>query len=381
MLVAGAGLSVAVDPGLAAREASAGALGRAGLARADAALVFATPAHAGGLGPLLAAAGKALGTPAAAGFMARTVHALGQEERDRPAVAVLALGGVTGQALLVDPVRGGEEALGAEIAACLDGGPGGRDLVVLFFDPATLTKAPFLEGLARALGPATLVGAGAEATAAHATVWAAGRRAEGGLAALLVRAPRQPRVAVVPSYRRIGSPLAVTRSSGHWILALDGRPALDVYRAAARGRLADDLPRAARVVLLALERTVGHGHWVARSPVGFDARRRALALPEALRPGQRLALVLRDADAARAELADALEACAATAPAAALHLGCAAGGSELFGFAGLEAAYLERAFGKAAVVGASGTCQVAAQSGRPELLTYTGVLALLDPDA
>ena len=46
----------------------------------------------------------------------------------------------------------------------------------------------------------------------------------------------------------------MTRVRGNWILELDGRPALDVYREAAREPLAADLRRAAAHLLLALPR-------------------------------------------------------------------------------------------------------------------------------
>ncbi len=45
---------------------------------------------------------------------------------------------------------------------------------------------------------------------------------------------------------------------------------------------------------------------------------------------------------------------------------------------GLEAAYLESAFGSAPLAGMFGSCEIGPIGGRTELLTYTGVLALLD---
>jgi small ligand-binding sensory domain FIST len=45
---------------------------------------------------------------------------------------------------------------------------------------------------------------------------------------------------------------------------------------------------------------------------------------------------------------------------------------------GLEAAYLENSFRKTPIAGMFGSCEIGPIAGRPELLTYTGVLALVE---
>jgi small ligand-binding sensory domain FIST len=45
---------------------------------------------------------------------------------------------------------------------------------------------------------------------------------------------------------------------------------------------------------------------------------------------------------------------------------------------GLEAAYLERFFGSAPIAGMFGSCEIGPIGGGSELLTHTGVLALID---
>ena len=66
-------------------------------------------------------------------------------------------------------------------------------------------------------------------------------------------------------------------------------------------------------------------------------------------------------------------------PALGLYLDCSARGAAFFGVPGLEAAYLEHAFGETPVAGMFGSCEIApVGDGAPELLTYTGVLALID---
>ena len=60
-----------------------------------------------------------------------------------------------------------------------------------------------------------------------------------------------------------------------------------------------------------------------------------------------------------------------------IWLNCCARGTGFFGVPGLEAAYLEQALGSTPVAGMLGSCEIGPVAGRTELLTYTGVLALV----
>jgi len=194
--------------------------------------------------------------------------------------------------------------------------------------------------------------------------------------------------------RPITETLRVTRAEGHWILELDGRPALDVYREVARQPLAADLRRAADRLVVALprprspeERRAQPGEpagYVARNLAGFAPERRAFALVEELRPGACIRLALRDADLAREDLKRALDGmrsgeqpdCGQGA-ALGLYLSCSGRGRGLFRHAGLETAYVAQALEPAPVGGMFGAFQFGPVAGSTELLTYAGVLALL----
>ena len=68
----------------------------------------------------------------------------------------------------------------------------------------------------------------------------------------------------------------------------------------------------------------------------------------------------------------------ATQPAFGLYLNCCARGASFFGVPGLEAAYLENRFGSVPIAGMFGSCEIGPVGGLTELLTYTGVLILVD---
>jgi len=378
---AGAGISTARRGAAAGREAAEAALAAASLDRAEAALLFASADLAPEIEPLLAAAMDVLGTEDVVGATGLGVHAAGREAAS--GVAVLATSGLAARPVLVPELRGREAECAAELREAVGGKPDERDLVLLLPDVASSDPAALLARLGDDLAPATIVGAGAaRAGAAPALQWCGRSVVSGGLAGLVLRGGAAPRVGVTQSCRPVSGLLGVTRAEGHWVLELDGRPALDVYREVARGPLAADLRRAAAFLLAALPRDaaapLSPGGYLARHVAGFAEERRAFALPEPVARGQRLAFALRDAHAAREDLEAMLQGLGGARPVLGLYLDCCARGASLFGVDGLEAAYLERALPGVPVAGLLGSCEIGPVGGRTELLTYTGVLALLD---
>jgi len=387
---AGAGSSDLASARAASEAACAAALAGAGLDRADAAVLFASGPVLAEASILLETAVAALGTPAVVGGSADGLVVAGAAGGafEASGVAVLALSGLQAEPLLLAGVAGRERGAGAEILAMVGGTASDRDLVVVLPDALAIDAAALVAGLRDALGPALLTGAGA--TPGRGTPplqWCGDEVASGSVAALVLRGARPPRVGVTQSCQPVGEPCSVTRAEGHWVLELDGRPALDVYREVARGPLAADLRRAAAFLLVALPRgpeaPLKPGSYLVRHVAGFDEARRAFALPEPVAKGRRVGFVLRDPAAAREDLA-AMLAGVAVSPgcaAAGLYLDCCARGASLFGVAGLEAGYLERALPGVPVVGMLGGFEIGPIAGTPELLTYTGVLALLDDPA
>lgn len=381
MLRTGVGFSTQSDPRSAGREAAEAALAAVG--RAEAALLLATPTHASELPGLLAAVAEVLGTRALAGASFHGMLAAGREHEGGPAVAVLAESGCPAVPFLIPDLSGEEALAGEQIAALLGGAPRAEDLVIALPDPRALRPEPLLEGLARALGEATLVGAGAMGALADPPLQWCGERVESGaLAGLVLRGSKPARIGVTQACRPATELLTVTRARGNWILELDGRPALDVYREAAGGPLAADLRRAAANLLIALPRdpaeALAPGSYLVRNVAGFATSENAFAIPERLAPGRQIALAHRDPEAAREDLKAMLAGLAGGSPVGALYFDCCARGAGFFGVQDLEAAYLEQAFSPTPLLGVFGSCEIGPIAGRTELLTYTGVLALLD---
>lgn len=380
---AGVGVSTRRDAASAGAEAAECALATAGAA--DAALLFAGPGYGDELPRVLDAVAATLGTEAIVGANSHGILANGRECEGQPAVGVLALAGLETVPFLLADAAGEEEAACREIVARLGRPPGREDLVVLLPDPGTFDAAAFLPHVAEALGPARVVGAGSgDPVGGTPLQWCGRTVTSGAVAGMVIRGARPARVGVTQACRPVTELLTVTRVRGHWVLEIEGRPALEVYREVARGRLADDLSRAAAFLLAALPVAGGAltpGSYLVRHVIGFGPDENAFAIPVKLRPGDPLAFVFRDPEAAREDLKAMLDPLAGTRSTAALYFDCCARGQAFFGVSGLESAYLEQALGPVPMLGMFGSFEIGPVGAATELLTYTGVLALLEGDA
>ncbi|MEM7409890.1 MAG: FIST N-terminal domain-containing protein [Myxococcota bacterium] len=379
---AGAGFSAAPGAAEATRAACEQALGGA-IGRADAALLFAGPAHRDDADRLVATAREVLGTETIVGSLAHGVLGAGQELEGGAGVSVLAVQGLHAEPLWLADLAGHEDLAADEVRAGLTRDPRPEDLVVLIPDPRALDPDALLGAVREAAGPALVVGAGAGDPISEAPLlWSARELDVGGLAGLVLRGARRARVGVTQACRPVTELLTVTKAQGPWVLELEGRPALDAFREAAGPALADDLARAAQFTFAALPRDpaapLAPGGYLVRNIAGLAPDANAFAIPGMLEKGDSLAFVHREPETARDDLKAVLAGLAEEPPGLALYFDCCARGAGFFGVPGLEAAYLEQAFGAAPVAGMFGSCELGPIGGRPELLTYTGVVALLD---
>jgi small ligand-binding sensory domain FIST len=384
MTRAGVGLSKRIDPVQAVEEAVALALSGSG--RCDAALLFATPGHAAEMPRVLDAAAEGLSTKAVVGATAHGVIGAGEELEGGHGLVIAAFSGIAAEPFLLTDLAPEAPVVADELLVRLDGGPQPEDLVILLPDPRSVPLLAVLEDVRERLAPAAIVGAGAADPVLDQPLQWCGRQLESGaLAGVVLRGASVPRVGVTQACRPATELLTVTRAQGHWILELDGRPALEVYREAARGPLAQDLRRAANFVLAALpvdpDSALEPGSYLVRNVAGFAVEEQALAIPASVAQGDAIAFVTRDPQAARDDLKAMLDRMAAgreDGPAAGLYFDCCARGESFFGVSGLEAGYLSQALLDTPVAGMFGSCEIGPVGGRTELLTYTGVLALLD---
>jgi small ligand-binding sensory domain FIST len=383
---AGTGLSENPDAADAGREATRLALENAGVDRADFVLVFATMPHRPRFAALLAEVQRAAGTTVLSGCSGAGVIASGIEVEGGPGVAVLAVRSDRLRArALVEPA--GDDQ-GREAAAALGRAPGQAPLFVTFTDPAAVRPESLLEGLASTAPGAPAVGAAASGTQGPGgTFQFCGRNvATRSISALRLEGPLRRAVGVTQGCLPVGPPARVTRAAENVVLELDGRPALDVLRSRLPAALSESLGRLGGHLFVGLppdpaQSTIDDGEYLVRPLFAVDPARGALLLGEEVREGEPLLFVLRDGGAARDDLKAMLGRLASQAPPAdwafGLYFNCAGRGTGLYGFPGVDSAYIASQFPHLPVAGLFGNAEIAPLRGANRLFTFTGVLALV----
>ena len=131
----------------------------------------------------------------------------------------------------------------------------------------------------------------------------------------------------------------------------------------------------------AKENSVAPGHYVVRNIVGLDADNGILGVAEEVAEGEAMIFTLRDGQRARDDLNQMLQRqadkLAGRTPAFGFYFNCCARGNALYGFPGIDTAYIRQALGDFPLIGFFGGYELAPLGGANHLFAYTGVLALI----
>ncbi len=174
----------------------------------------------------------------------------------------------------------------------------------------------------------------------------------------------------------LGPVRVITEGHDHLIMAIDGRPALDVFCEDIGESLASDLKRVGNYVHVALPLAdCDRRDYLVRNLIGIDPMRRWLAVGEYIASGERLMFVRRDPASARTDLEAMLRSLARrldAPPRGSVYFSCVARGENMFGRPGEELAIIRRELGPLPLVGFA--CGGEICNGR--VYGYTGVLAV-----
>jgi small ligand-binding sensory domain FIST len=392
MIRAGAAVSEHRDGVRAAREATQRAMANAGIERADAVFLFATPEHTPRFETMLGAVSAAAGTRAISGCSGQGVICGAREVERGPAVSALVAEGpglVFETGLLPEgpPARD----VGAAVGHLVKKGqlapetPAGA-AIVLFpalkgFDPGA-----FLEGLEATGGFVPVVGGAPSGRGARASVFAGLDALEGRTGTAILRGGARLEVAVAQGCRPIGRPVVITRTaSATEILTLASRPAAELLAEAMESAGVDDSGAATQAVFAGIaidpkKHPLERGDFLVRPIVEIDPKTGAIGLGDRVAVGRTLVFQLRDREAAERDMEETLAALharlAGRAPRFALYFDCLGRGSGLFGVPDHDATAIRRRFPDLPLAGFFGNGEVAPAGGKNHLHAYTGVLAV-----
>jgi small ligand-binding sensory domain FIST len=244
---------------------------------------------------------------------------------------------------------------------------------VVHGDPQTPDMADLITDMSGRVESGYLVGG--LSSARQETVQIANEVLTGGLSGAIFASD----VLVATRHTQGCTPLAarhvVTECEDNIIVALDGRPALDVFKEDIGEVLARDLRRAAQFMHVGFPiKGSDTGDYVVRNLLGIDPKNKLIAVGEIAEPGMNLVFCKRDAQTAREDLDRMLAELKREIPAprGALYYSCLGRGENMFGTRGAELARVRSVIGDVPLVGFFCNGEIS----HDRLYGYTGVLTL-----
>ncbi|AFY69770.1 protein of unknown function DUF1745 [Thalassoporum mexicanum PCC 7367] len=197
---------------------------------------------------------------------------------------------------------------------------------------------------------------------------------------------------VAQGCRPIGEALQVSECDRNIILSLDDRPPLEALQDIVSELNERDRELAKHslfvgVVMNEFKQSTEQGDFLIRNIIGVDPKTGAIAVGDRVRPGQRIQLHLRDADASAADLEENLSRYktqvdndqTASAPTAALVFSCMGRGERLYGKPNFDSIVFAKHIGEIPVGGFFCGGEIGPVGGTTFLHGYTSVFGIFRP--
>jgi small ligand-binding sensory domain FIST len=198
----------------------------------------------------------------------------------------------------------------------------------------------------------------------------------GGMAGLMLAPQVGVATALTQGCMPIGPVRRIDEARDNVVMAIDGRPALDVFREDIGPRLAEDLRRVGGIIFAGLPVAGSDtGDYLVRNLMAIDPRQGWIVLGAEVSPGDPIVFCRRDPESARQDLARMVKQLAGRLsgpPKAGIYVSCVARGASLFGDEGVEAAVIRETLGDFPLVGFFANGEIS----RDRLYGHTGILIL-----
>jgi len=304
------------------------------------------------------------------------VLASGVEYFDEPAISVMLAALPAGEfqvfsGKLRPPPLGHRTATGAEAA----------HFAIVHGDPETDDMPELIEDMSAKVASGYLVGG--LSSSRSATFQVANDVLQGGLSGVVLSS----RIELATRLTQGCSPLRrgpgatparheVTEGERNIIVALDGRPALDVLRAELEQEGGGDFRRAAQSIHVGLPVSGSDtGDYLVRNLVGIDPKHKAIAIGAYVEPGMQVMFCRRDGASAREDLGRMLDSIAGQIdgpPKGGLYYACVGRGEHMFGRRSAELGIIRERLGDFPLAGFFCNGEIS----HDRLYGYTGVLTL-----
>jgi small ligand-binding sensory domain FIST len=239
-------------------------------------------------------------------------------------------------------------------------------------DPRGQNLPTLLQNLSEASG-LYLVGGLASSRAGHPV--AAERVGEGGLGGVIFAGAVGVATGLSQGCAPIGPVHRITEGEHNIIMAIDGRPALDVFKEEIGEVLARNLNRAAGYIFAALPvQGSDQVDYLVRNLVGIDPNKGWIAIGDLVEAGDPILFTRRDKPSAEADLDRMLERLKSRAPAprGGVYVSCVSRGPNMFGAEAAETRRILDRIGDVPLVGFFANGEIS----HHRLYGHTGVLTL-----
>ncbi|HEX3035911.1 MAG TPA: FIST N-terminal domain-containing protein [Thermodesulfobacteriota bacterium] len=391
MIRAGVGCSLNGDSKQAAQEAALQALERGDLKQVDWAIAFCTFHHRGNYKEILKLLCDVLQTANVVGCSSYGVITNSEEIEGDPGIAVLAVhsDNVRASPFLVHHTDDGGVKAGVNIGNQLIPTRGKNALLTVLSDPFYVYPELLFRGVESQLGEIPIVGAAAsEHPTARETYQFLGDRVEtGAVAGLMIEGAFAHRIGITQGCQPVGEPCVITKAEKNVMFELDGEPAFQVLKKQVPKGLLEDMQGLMYLLFIGFppdlsESEIVGGEYLVRNLLGFDPASGAVAVAHQVREGQVITFTMRNSEMAREDLNQMLHRLASLKESDkpfkfGFYFNCLGRGSSLYGYQGIDTAYINHVLGEIPVIGFCGNSEFAPLRGTNYLFTYTGVLVLI----
>lgn len=386
MIHVGVGHSQDLSTADAAERATLMAMGNAGIAKADLAIVFATINYQTEYEQLHQAVQANSSCDELIGCSGMSVLTSGGEFEEEPAIAVMVLRSEQLSAVSFS-AQGTESEVGEQIQANIQSALQDDSLLIIFPDiravnPAELVKQIGSDGTVLPVVGAAVSG---DATGAQMYHWKDAQATEGGATGVLLSGNFNTEIGVAQGCQPIGKPREITKADGQIIFELDGEPALENFKGTLQLLTQDDIRRSGGTVFVGIamddtNKNPTRGDFLIRNLVGINEQHAALAISEEVKTGQLVQFHLRNPTAAAEEIqaivAQLAEKTREQSPAFGLYFNCLGRGKGLYGVTNHDINIIQDQFPGLPVIGFFGNSEFAPIGGHNFAHAYTGVFVL-----
>lgn len=385
MIHVGVGHSQSLSTAEAAERATRMAMGNAGIAKADLAIVFATINYQAEYQALYQAVQANSSCDELIGCSGMSVLTSVGEFEGEPAIAVMVLRSEELSAVSF-AAQGTEPEIGAQIHKQIQPEISDDSLLVIFPDIRALNPAELVNHIDSGTAlPVVGAAVSGDATGAQMYHWKGEQATEKGVTGVLLTGSFSTEIGVAQGCQPIGKPREVTKADGRVIFELDGEPALENFKGTLQLLTQDDIRRSGGTVFVGIamdaeNRNPTRGDFLIRNLVGINEQHAALAVSEEVSEGQLVQFHLRNPAAAAEEIqaiiAQLAEKTQAQPPAFGLYFNCLGRGKGLYGAPNHDISIIQDKFPGLPVIGFFGNSEFAPIGGRNFSHAYTGVFVL-----